>query len=218
MDFRELVLKIAYAIALLPGVIILIKRSRWPEIDYIKPLAILTTLAALYEIIVTGFFSQDTKIWFKVYTFLEFVCIWYFFMKLSGSKYKRAFIMFLCAFVVVSTGLQFYWIFGGSGDTDSVMTISETVLVFSASTLWLKKIFTDLSLTSLWESPAFYFITALIFYFSGTFFLFVMTDIIFTTQEMNKHWIINVVSSLLLNSFLTLGIWKGRQKSHQYSG
>jgi hypothetical protein len=218
MNLQEIIADASLLISLLPAILIWLKKPRWQEVKYIIPFGLLTTFAGLYEILVTGIFGFNTTVWFKVYTFLEFVCIYYFFLKLSDKKYRKIFIFYLGVFIAIFVALQLYWINGGRASTDSSLTIFETVLVFSASFLWFRKIFSDMRLTTLWDSPAFYFISGFILYFSGTFFLFLMTDWVLTTEEMNRHWIINVILTLLLNSMITFGIWKGHQKSHQYSG
>src|SRR6478672_10957525 len=134
------------------------KRFNWPELRFIAPFVCLIGFGALYEAIVTFQFRVNPTIWFKVYTLGEFICINYFFYKLLGEKYKKWFVGLLIGFILTFIGLQVIWLTGGSGDTDSGLVIFEIVLVYVASIIWFRNVFTDMTLDSFWDSPAFYFV------------------------------------------------------------
>jgi hypothetical protein len=215
---RQILLFIAYAVGLVPFLLYNIKKNKSLDVKALSPFINLLALACLYEFIVTGQFRIDTLIWFKIYSFLEFISIYFFFETLSNHKYNKLLRLYFWIFILVYVGLQINWLMGGKSNTDSWLSIIETLFVYNAAYLWFKETFTNMSLTTLWASPAFYFISGFILYFSGTLFLFLMSDFVFTPQEMNKHWIINVILSLLLSIIIILGIWKSQRKSHQYSG
>jgi hypothetical protein len=219
MHYKQILLYVGFAIAQLPLIgIWFSKKPKSADIVYITPFATLVAFGGLYEAIVTKQLHIDTTIWFKVYTLLEFICINYFFLKLLDKRHHLALKSLLMLFILVFIGLQIYWISGGSESTDSWLALLETILVYVASMFWFKDIFANMTLQTFWDSPAFYFVSGFILYFSGTLFLFLMSDFVFTPQEMSKHWIINVVLSLLLSIIIIIGIWKNHQKSRQYSG
>lgn len=215
---REVLLYATYVMAVMPAIFYLFKKPNALDLKYIAPFVYLQAFSFLYEFIVTRQIGIDSTIWFKAYTCLEFICLYYFYDRLTDKKYTVLLKTFLWIFMSLFIGLLVFWLVTGNSRTDSWLTIIETLLVYSASFLWFKDIFTNMNLTTLWDSPAFYFISGFILYFSGTFFLFLMSDIVFTRKEMNKHWIINVILSLILYIIIASGIWKGHQKSHPYSG
>jgi drug/metabolite transporter (DMT)-like permease len=218
LTYQVILLHTGFIIAQLPALMCWReKNNNWPETIFIKPFVWLIAFSALYEAIITFQFRVNPTVWFKVYTFLEFVCINYFFLKLLGKRYERIFYAWLVVFVLVFIGLQVLWLNGGSANTDSGLVILEILLVYVASIIWFKNTFTNMELTTLWESPAFYYVCGFVLYFSGTFFLFLMNDLV-SKIEMSKHWNINVYLSLLLSIIIIIGIWKNHQKSRQYSG
>lgn len=202
---------------ILPAVLLIFRKTVSKEIVFLVPFIILTFFAAFYEIIVTDYFGVNQTLWFKVYTLLEFLCINYFFQRLI-PRAKNILYAFLIIFSILFISLQAHWIIGGVAETDSWLSIVETIMVYLMALFWFKDIFANMDIPSLWHSPAFYFIAGFILYFSGTFFLFIMVDLVFTLQEGIDHWVINVILTLILCLIISIGIWIGQQKSPQYSG
>lgn len=220
MWYKEVIIDLQFIAAGIPAVYLWLyyRRNRIIKFDYIKEYFFLIAFGALYEIIGTRWLNINTTVWFKVYVLLEFICIYLFFQRISAGQYRVWYRNFMFVFLLTFVGLQTYWISGGSPKTDSWLTILETILVYVGSTIWFKDIFKNLDLNTLWDSPEFYFISSFILYFSGTLFLFLMTDFVFSPKEMSKYWIINIVLSLVSDIIIIIGIWKGQQKSPQYSG
>jgi hypothetical protein len=216
---RDVILFTTLVSGLIPAIFVLGKKNYFsPEIFFLKPLFLILAFASFYEVIITLIFKVNTAVWFRIYTLMEFLCILYFFRQLLERKYKMLWNCFLLLFVASFVVLGIEWMVYENRKTDSYLTVIETLLVFAGSVIWFKDIFKYAKLASLWNSPAFYFISGFILYFSGTLFLFLMSDFVFTSKEMSKYWIINVILTLLLNIILLIGIWKGQQKSIRYSG
>lgn len=209
---------IACILAIVPVIFYYIRKGRSEALVYIAPVLWLRAFSSLYEFFISFLLRVDSSIWFMLYPVLEFLVMYYFFQKLFGEKHKGIINKFLIGFLLATVVLLAIWLYTGMSQTDSVLTILQTIFIYMMAFLWFKEIFSEMKLASLWDSPAFYFISGFIMYFSGTFFLFVMTDIVFTEKEMNQYWIINVILSLLLNITLSIGVWKGQNKSIRYSG
>lgn len=188
------------------------------EVKNILPFLVLLVLASIYEFVFTYTLGLDTTFWFWVYPLLEFACLIYFFSRLFQGQYRNIFRFFILIFGICFTMFSVLWIITRRAMPDSYLVVIETILVYKASVLWFKDMFSNLLVKSLWDSPVFYFMAGFILYFSGNLFLFLMADFIFTSEETRRFWIINIILSLFLNFILLIGIWKGQQKSIQYSG
>lgn len=175
---------------------------------YILPFAILTFFSSLYEMITSGV-NYNTAYWFRLYLLLEFITLFYYYYKinLNDNKYLlKGFILYLSLYGY----LLFIWDLNTCYKTDSFLTIYEFVFVLIGTVLWFRKVFGELSETSLLSSPDYYFIAGFLLYFSGTFFLFLMCDYILknATNQFLNYWNLNILFSGLLRILLIIGIWK----------
>jgi len=59
-----------------------------------------------------------------------------------------------------------------------------------------------------WNLPNFYFISAIIMYYSSTLLLFSLGNFIYTGTELYEYWWINILATLILRIMLTIGTWK----------
>jgi hypothetical protein len=100
-------------------------------------------------------------------------------------------------------------------DGDSYLQAIESVFVITAIILWMKYAFINLEEDSLFKYPHFYFISGLLFYFSGTLFLFMLGSVILENQN-DKYfvdlWVLNQFFNIFLKILLLTGIWKARVK------
>jgi len=149
----------------------------------------------------------DYRIWFKIYSLLEFLCLCYYFMILM-PQLKRFFKILLALFGLLYLFTVWLWVYRGDAQTDSLLCILETVLVYAGSISWFRGLFTNPDEIALLNNADFYFVSGFILYFSGTLFLFLMTDFVFTQQQAGSNWYINILLGLLLNVILSIGAWK----------
>jgi hypothetical protein len=185
----------------------------------IIPFVVLVFAASMYEWIFTNILRVNTLVWFRVYILLEYLCLLYYFTKIvpSAKLFGAGFsILFLTAFMLSVV----YWDDSSSYKGDGYLSVLQTIFTYIFAFLWFKDIFKNLELTSLWNSPDFYFISAFVLYYSATIFLFILADIMVKQDkgQFVHYWSINIVSVLVLRLLLTFGIWKGHQKSIPYSG
>jgi hypothetical protein len=78
----------------------------------------------------------------------------------------------------------------------------------------LKNIFSNVGEHNFIKTSDFYFISGIVLYLSGTFFLYLLGDSIFKDEKLflEDFWIINIVFNIILRIFLILGVWKIPQK------
>lgn len=189
------------------------------EVRFMAPYVWLVAFASLYELVGSVILQINKDVWFRTYTLLDFIGVFYFFHRLIDARYRSVMYGFAIIFGLTFIGLLFYWNIIPNMLTDSYLTTIETVFIYTVTFLWFKDMFSNLELTSLWYSPAFYFVSAMILYYSGTFFLFAMSSSI---KEVGlrffTYWSLNVFFSLILRILLIIAIWKGRQNLIRYSG
>jgi len=208
------------SLGFVPLLVFLYRGRSNPEVRFMLPFFWLLAVAALYEWVATILLSVNSTVWFRFYLLFEFLCLYYFFFHLLRKKYRYVFGFFLSVFLVVFAYLLTVWEQSDKYKTDSYLSIIETLFVFTCVFLWFRDIFKNLLVESLWKSPVFYFISAFILYFSGTIFLFLISDFIADNKlaQFNHYWVLNVALCFLLRILLIIGIWKGQTKSIQFSG
>ncbi|MBC7438904.1 MAG: hypothetical protein H7250_02825 [Flavobacterium sp.] len=124
------------------------------------------------------------------------------------------FYSFLVSFLLLYIYLLAIWDSKDNLRTDFYLTAFETVFVLISSLLWFTTIFSELKETSLLRSPNYYFVAGFVFYYSGTFFLFLVSDFMIKNMasQMLSYWNINILFNILLRTLVLIGIWQARKK------
>lgn len=211
----SVLLYITHLSGLMPLLLIIIRNKKQGIfIKSIFPVAVLMFVSTFYEFIATHIFHIDSSIWFRIYLLLDFACIYYFFKKCFPFKFKRIFAVFALSYSILWLCLWFVWTSQSTMKTDSYLTLTESVFVYTFVVLWFRDLFDKAVIESLWETPEFYFICGLVFYFSSTTFLFLLGDNMLqaTGISFETYWLVNVVGTLILRLLLTIGIWKSQRK------
>jgi hypothetical protein len=193
----------------LPLAIALIGRRHKASLKAIYPFLWLSAVAGVYELIGTTYYGLNFRIWFKIYTILEFISLVYFFTAVA-PKIATLLKWILGIFVLTAMATIWIWVYEGDDKTDSILCALETLVVYLGSIFWFRDLFSGSHVESLWQSPDFYFISGFVLYFSGTLFLFLMGDFVFSYDELVSNWSINIGLSLLLILTLSVGAWKTR--------
>lgn len=216
----DIILYLTLFLGFVPIVLLKIKTNYTIETYYIEPLLWLVFFSSAYELVATLLLGIDSDIWFRTYIYLEFFCLLYLFSKIVGKNLKWLLGLFTVLFIACYIYSLLVWNSVEHLVSDSYLTIIQTIFIYVFAFVWFKDIFTNLALRSLWDSPVFYFISAFFLYYSGTFFLFLMSNSIFNESavKLEQYWILNIASTLLLRTLLIIGVWKGQQKSIPYSG
>lgn len=180
----------------------------------IAPFLWLVFFSSVYEYVGTDLFQITSSYWFKLYSLLEFVTLAYFFYQLLQKKYKSYFLVFLVIYLVLFSIILIYWDESTRFKTDSYLSLIEIVLVYFFTIIWLKNIFSNSNEYNFVQTSNFYFISGIVLYLSGTFFLYLLGDSILKDEKLNLEdfWILNIVFNIILRIFLILGVWKIQQK------
>ena len=184
------------------------------EIKLIFPFLFLTFFSSMYELVFTIFLKIDASVWFKIYPLFEFFILAHYFYKLLKGKYKYMYFFFsllylACFGLIVFQGKMYSFM-----DGDSYLQVIESVFIITAILLWMQYAFINLQQDSLLKYPHFYFISGLLFYFSGTLFLFLFGNLLLKkgNEEFLDSWMLNLFFIIAFRILLLIGIWKGRTK------
>lgn len=207
-----IVLYITLLLGVVPVIQILLLGNRRNNIGPIKPFLYLTTVSSLYEIIITIILKKDVKIWFTIYDIIEFLLIFYFFLKLNFPKYRVILWTFfgLSLFLIIPNVFQINKSIHHFLNVQALFSGGITVFVFIMTFLWFRDIFKKMEIPSLWKTPDFYYISGLFIYHSTTFFLFLLSDVILNidSEMFMDYWLLNIIATFILRTLLIIGVWK----------
>ena len=197
---------------ILPLFLIFLKKKTFNVKQPIIPFVWLTAVGALYELIGTVILKVNATYWFQLYSLLGFCALYYFFFKLLNKKYKNAFVGFIIGFIA-TYGTSFFFL-----DQENVFistAINEpfiTIFVLVFSFLWFRQLFEKVNIPNLWKHPSFYFVSGLMIYYSGTFFFFLLSGSIFSSNcYFYDYWMVNIIAIVALRVFISVGIWRMKQ-------
>lgn len=171
-------------------------------------------LASIYEFIFSYIFQINVKYWFIIYNVIAFISIHHFFYLLLNKKHKVIFLFFIASFLFF---IYLYFTIWNKLDfliISSYFNTLQTIIIVTLSIIWFRRIFINLEVQSLSESPSFYFVAGLLLYYSGTVFLFLLSYSIIETDKNTffEYWLLNIILNLVLRILILSGIWKGRLK------
>lgn len=193
---------------ILPLVLLFVKKE---ALNIKQPIVLfvwLTAVATLYEWIGTAVFKINAAYWFQCYSLLSFGALYHFFVKLLESSYKKILNFFLISFIVIY-GISF--LFFDKTNSFTSTSINEpfiTIFVLVFSFLWFKKLFQKVNIPNLWKHADFYFVSGLMVYYSGTFFFFLLSNSLFSSNSyFYDYWMVNIIATVLLRIFIIAGLW-----------
>lgn len=192
---------------IIPLLILFIKKKAFNFSEPILPFIWITAIASVYEIVGTGFLQINISYWFQIYPFLEIIALTYFFLKLFKEKYKLLIYFGLTILLAAYSYSFFLWKDDGSLFSHGLNKTFISIIVILFSTLWFKDLFKTPEEETLWKLPNFYFISAILLYYSSTMLLFLLSSVI-RDEFIDNFWLINVIATFLLRIILTSGTCK----------
>lgn len=183
-------------------------------IVYLAPYLVVVFIASVYEFVGTLLLKINVEYWFVVYKILAFVSLHYFFYHILNKRYKKLFILFFIVFVCFLFLTLTLWKGYNFLDISSYFNSLQTVIIFTFSILWFRRVFVTLEVETFTNSPIFYVISGLILCYSGSIFLFLLGNLLYLNckSSYDYYWMLNVFLNLLLRTLLIIGIWKGQTK------
>lgn len=194
---------------ILPLFLLFLKKKTFEIKQPIVPFVWLTAVSSLYEWVGTAWFKLNAAYWFQFYSLLCFCTVYYFFFKLLNKQYKKVFSFFSIVFILTYSTSFFFFdkknVFISTAMNEPLLTLF--VLIFSF--LWFKELFEKVNISNLWKNADFYFVSGLMIYHSGTFFFFLLSGFIFSSNAyFYDYWMVNVIATVVLRIFLIAGVWR----------
>jgi len=170
------------------------------------PFVWLTTIATIYEFVGSMLLQINSDYWFQLYTLLEFAAIYYFYFKLIRPQFN---ILFKCTLVLFLMSYIFSFIPSGSFIGTSFTKTITALFVIMGSTVWVRKLFMEMSVPNLWKSSQFYFVSGFLLYYTSTFFLFLLRDsMLSVNSDFYDYWLVNIIAALIFRILLSFGAWQ----------
>lgn len=176
-------------------------------------LILLFFIGGIYELIFTMLLGYDSQIWFKIYSYLEFLTLLLFFRKLIGiTQSVFYFIIILYSIIYAFLAVMFFNKIN-INLFELFIPIANCLLVFTGSTKWTIQQFEKLETSSLLHFPVFYILSGMILYYSGTFFIFGLETIFRYTKSsvLLYFWYINLLLLFIYRLSFYLAIWKAKK-------
>ena len=176
-------------------------------------LILLFFIGGIYELIFTMLLGYDSQIWFKIYSYLEFLTLLLFFRKLIGiTQSVFYFIIILYSIIYAFLAVMFFNKIN-INLFELFIPIANCLLVFTGSTKWTIQQFEKLETSSLLHFPVFYILSGMILYYSGTFFIFGLETIFRYTKSpvLLYFWYINLLLLFIYRLSFYIAIWKAKK-------
>ena len=165
-------------------------------------------IASIYEAIFTHILQIGTKPWFRIYSFLEFYTILYFYWKLLNRKWLSLF--FGIVYLLNYCHLIYEWIYFpriGFNLISSDIIITSLVLVNTI--IWFVDVFKKMEESPLHINPLFYIIASLLLYYCSSFIVFVVTDYMKQYKmKIRDFYMIVIYAGLVLRGTFAIVFWK----------
>lgn len=200
---------------LMPFLIFLVFKNKVSKkIKAITPFLVLAFISSIYEFIFTILMKWDGSNWFIIYCLISFFVIFYFYLTILKNFNRSLKVISFLLFLLI---LLFLFIRYNREDYLLICSFIDayiTIFIFVFSLFWFRKIFRDLEYESLLTIPDFYFISGFILYYFGNFFLFLMAELIYKSDQdlLQYYWLLNLFLLIVIRTLLIVGIWKARVK------
>ena len=180
--------------------------------SYVKILIIGLLISAFTDYINLLFFRRNhlpTAILFHIYTVLEFCVLALLYKQLfHKERIKKSInIIILLFFVFKILDITF---FTSIQESDTLAMTLESVVMITFGILYFDQVLREMVIPNLEKYPVFWINSGILIYFSGSLFLFLFSDFIFSFSNQISYWIFWSIHSLLTITKYTLfsiGLW-----------
>jgi hypothetical protein len=195
------------------SIILLLYFLKNKNIKEITLIVLLLGIGAIYELIFTIYLKLNSQIWFKIYSYLEFLTLLLFFRKLIDiTQSVFYFIIILYSIIYAFLAVMFFNKIN-INLFELFIPIANCLIVFTGSTKWTIQQFEKLETSSLLHFPVFYILSGMILYYSGTFFIFGLETIFRYTKSptLLYFWYINLLLLFIYRLSFYIAIWKAKK-------
>jgi hypothetical protein len=179
-------------------------------------LLILITVALLTDttsFILVYFFKSNAGFLSSVYRVLEFIFLALMYRSYFSNRWQKTAMLSLIYFFV---GLQVVGLFLTHSDiVKSYSTVFSSITFITLSIAFFFKLMKDLPTLHLQRLAMFWINTAILVYFSGNFFLFLMNDYLVNVMHDNLmvYWSFHNMLNIIKNLLFAIAFWQGIRKA-----
>ncbi|MFA0961798.1 hypothetical protein AB9P05_08315 [Roseivirga sp. BDSF3-8] len=181
----------------------------------VKFLAYLVYTSFLVEIcmVYLGYQKVNNLPLLNILTMAEFTLLSLMYYHLFREPRLKRFIKISIHVFVAFTFLYATFIKGWYEYSD-VPRALESLMLVAFSLIYFRKLLTDLNVFYIEKEPAFWVSTAVLFYFSGSLFMYIFSSYLALQyiDVMKQVWHIHSMLMIIYNLLLAVGIWYSRQK------
>ena len=188
---------------------------RWQQLD--RPQRLIGGLIGfliLTEIASYVYFApvvRNNVYLFHLYTIVEFAVICTAYRTVFSSAALREFLRVIVpAFAVMALVNAIWWQPARLAAFNSIPRSVEALILIALALLYLRQLLDELVVKRLSRHPMFWVTVGVLFYFSGTFFLFAAIKVFDTSLApslVDRLWELNYVANIVFNLFLTVALW-----------
>lgn len=180
--------------------------------SYVKILIIGLLISAFTDSINLLFFRRNhlpTAILFHIYTVLEFCVLALLYKHLFHKERikKNINIVILLFFVFKILDISF---FTSIQESDTLAMTLESVVMITFGILYFDQVLREMVIPNLEKHPVFWINSGILIYFSGSLFLFLFSDFIFSFSGQISYWSFWSIHSLLTiikYTLFSIGLW-----------
>jgi hypothetical protein len=103
---------------------------------------------------------------------------------------------------------------------DGLCSSIDALVLAVGSTLWFKKLFTEMSEASFLKLPDFYIVSGLNLYYFGTVLVFLMANAVYENnpKSLKEIWIFNLIMNIVFRVLLIVALFVQRKKQDSFFG
>src|SRR5690606_10662021 len=90
----------------------------------------------------------------------------------------------------------------------SITKTMTPLFVITGSTLWIRKLFIEMTIPNLWKNAKFHFVSGFLLYYTSTFFFFLLSDMISLNSNFYDYWMVNIIAAFIFRILLSIGTWQ----------
>jgi hypothetical protein len=145
----------------------------------------------------------------SLFTLLEYLCIYTLFYFETTNKLIRGYFRIFAAFFIIFTGVELVMC-----PHEDYLLMLDYLLVIVLALLFFYQLLSNLTVERLKDYPFFYFNTAFLIYFCGSFFIFLFSKQVSTLDKdlIKMISMFHCLLNIFYLSFITIGIWKVSRK------
>jgi hypothetical protein len=205
----ETVLYVTLAAGLLPCILFHSKQAKAKgDARPILPFLWLTAFASVYETLGSLILQWDTSYWFRIYDLLEFCAIFYFLHSLLGALWKKGYYLFPAIYGLLYIGCLCLWDDLNELQAKAIFSTILVIFICTGVFTWLTARLKGIKEILSTATPVLIFVLSILLYYTATYFLFLVSNELFTNAKENfeNYWLLNIIATLLFRILLIVGV------------